>query len=146
MQGSGRHRCSDHESDTASSVQMLACKEPRILKINVWSDTLKLIKGSSRVSCVSVSNHAVYFCHNWFKDGKYLVTSPWQAGKECNIELCFYFSWSFLIIYCISPVWFLILWLTLSFIYLLSSFDSTLDCSICITCHMSYHFIIMYCR
>lgn len=89
VQESGRRHCSDQESDMGFSlraaVQMLACKEPRTLKINVWSDTLKLIKGSSREIWVSVSNHRVYFCHNCFKDGKYLVTSPSQAGKECNI-------------------------------------------------------------
>lgn len=59
-----------------AAAQMLACKEPRTLKINIWSDTLKLIRGSSEVIWESVSNHTVNSCHKSFKDGKYLVTSP----------------------------------------------------------------------
>lgn len=103
VQDSGRHRRSDHKpymgSSPCAAVQLLACKEPRTLKFNGWSDKLKLIKSSSSVIWISVSNYTAHSCHNCLKDGKYLVTSLLQAGKECNMELCFYFLWSFLMIY-----------------------------------------------
>lgn len=95
VEESGRRRC----SYSSHAAVMLACKEPRRLKINKWSDTLKLIKCSSRVVLMSVSNHTMYSCHNCFKDGKYLMTSLWQAGKECNTEHGFYFPPVFFIFF-----------------------------------------------
>lgn len=50
VQESGRHHWSDRKPYTGSSlcaaVQLLDCKEPQTLKINGWSDTLKLIRAA----------------------------------------------------------------------------------------------------
>lgn len=104
-----------------AAVQMLACKQPRRLKINVWSDTQKLIRGSSTVITISVSNHKVFSAIT--KDGKYLVTSLQPAGKERNTEL--YFCLSFLFIP-ISPVLFLWFMAYFRFNFVLLFFDCTL--------------------
>ena len=94
LRSSHRIMCSsDHRtvrclsSPPCAAVQMLARSEPRRLKINGRSDTLKRIGAAADLE--SGSDHTLSSRHNSFKDGKYLVTSPRQAGKECSPLLRF---------------------------------------------------------